>query len=446
MGQASALAKPPESLLAQASSAVRFAVQFEANGPQAERFELQLDPEPIENRIARQMLTIYAAADDSAPIRGRIPMGRAFEVFARVQGPDCETQWADIGYGGFICLDRTRPAGDRQPRLEPKMRGYGGLTPYFYAKIEKGKPAPRFRSLSDLDTGAEPVDHLAAGTDYAFIARKRHRGQIVLIDDRGRVVREQDVRKFRPSHFEGHDLEQSPLDDGRTIGWVVRWPAATTYAAPDTEAEATGEIDHHTKLDLDAEPVRTEGGDWYHLADGSWLPGKDVRAFVPATDRPDGILADEVWLDVDLDQQTMTAYQGSTPTFVTLVSSGYKAPTPRGIFRIHNKQAVGRMSSSPGDAAFYDVQAVPFIQYFTGGFAIHGAYWHDYFGRPISHGCVNLSPRDARRIFELTTPSTAEGWVHAYEVEGHLGTAVRIRNGDETVTDKRGPVEPVFGI
>ena len=126
---------------------------------------------------------------------------------------------------------------------------------------------------------------------------------------------------------------------------------------------------------------------------------------------------------MDLDQQILTAMVGEEPVFATLVSSGKKSPTPKGVFRIRTKQAVGAMSSSPGADDFYAVEAVPFVQYFYGSFALHGAYWHQYFGRPISHGCVNLSPKDAQHVFTLTAPEVADGWVHVRDAS-LLGTAV----------------------
>src|SRR5690606_23683136 len=112
-----------------------------------------------------------------------------------------------------------------------------------------------------------------------------------------------------------------------------------------------------------------------------------------------GARADEIWIDVELDEQVLTVMRGEAPVFATLISSGFKAPTPRGLWRIRLKEAIGAMASNPGDDDPYAVEAVPFIQYFHQGFALHAAYWHNRFGHKLSHGCVNLSPRDARHVF-----------------------------------------------
>ena len=79
-------------------------------------------------------------------------------------------------------------------------------------------------------------------------------------------------------------------------------------------------------------------------------------------------------------------------------------------------------------AAGFELRDVPWIQYFASGYALHGAYWHDVFGSPRSHGCVNLSPIDARVVFRWTDPPLPEGW-HGINVGSDMGegTLVVIR-------------------
>jgi L,D-transpeptidase catalytic domain len=76
----------------------------------------------------------------------------------------------------------------------------------------------------------------------------------------------------------------------------------------------------------------------------------------------------------------------------------------------------------------FELRDVPWIQYFAAGYALHGAYWHDVFGTPRSHGCVNLAPIDARYVFMWTGPAVPDGW-HGLNVSEDFGqgTLVRIR-------------------
>lgn len=101
------------------------------------------------------------------------------------------------------------------------------------------------------------------------------------------------------------------------------------------------------------------------------------------------------WIDVDLSAQRITAYQGSTPVRSTYVSTGLpRTPTPTGRYRVYAKYVADDMSG-PG----YYLPGVPHVMYFYRGYSIHGTYWHSSFGRPMSHGCINLPRSEARWLF-----------------------------------------------
>ncbi len=416
------------------------------DAPDEDVVEIERDREPIDYRISKQRLAVYSRPSKSAPIRARIPIHKAFEVFAHVEGGGCGGPgWADVGSGGYVCLEETRPAGNQRPREQPAMAA--GLTPYFYAKVKaNGTVARRWRNLAAYLAGKDPIDTLQKHRDYAFKYRKRHKNTHLLIDENHRVVLESEVHRYRPSRFEGRDLVEKPVPAGQSLAWAFSWPTATTRQEPSARASAARSIRYHTELLVDATPVEGAGGPWYRLADGSFIAEDDVRVWVPSTTVPDGIGPDELWLDVDLEEQTLAAMRGSTPVFATLVSSGFKRATPRGVFRIHWKQAIGSMASDPGAADPYNVEAVPHVQYFIGGFALHSAYWHDYFGRPISHGCVNLAPKDALRVFRMTSPHVRDGWIMAYETDTSFGTTIRVRKGDRMPRDRRRAPEHFFGV
>lgn len=102
---------------------------------------------------------------------------------------------------------------------------------------------------------------------------------------------------------------------------------------------------------------------------------------------------------VDLSTQTLTAYQGTTLILKTLVSTGKWNPTPTGNFHIWEKLLATRMSGGEGADA-YDLPNVPYVMYFYNDYGLHGAYWHDNFGHPMSHGCVNMRQIDAKTLYE----------------------------------------------
>ena len=111
----------------------------------------------------------------------------------------------------------------------------------------------------------------------------------------------------------------------------------------------------------------------------------------------------ERWIQIDLTEQRLVAWEGSETVYAIIISSGKDAtPTPTGTYAIQTKHEVARMQ---GDD--YDVPDVPFTMYYYRGYAIHGAYWHNNFGTPVSHGCTNVAVNHAEWLFnwaEVGTP------------------------------------------
>lgn len=114
------------------------------------------------------------------------------------------------------------------------------------------------------------------------------------------------------------------------------------------------------------------------------------------------------WIDVNVTTQTITAYEGSTPVKSVVVSTGVaRTPTVLGTFKIYRKipsQTMSGGSQATGD--YYYLPNVTDVMYFYQGYALHGTYWHNNFGRPMSHGCVNLTLADAKWFYEWATVGT----------------------------------------
>jgi lipoprotein-anchoring transpeptidase ErfK/SrfK/vancomycin resistance protein YoaR len=115
------------------------------------------------------------------------------------------------------------------------------------------------------------------------------------------------------------------------------------------------------------------------------------------------------WIAVNVTAQTIVAYEGDWPVFSGRVSTGLpRTPTPVGTFRVFLKLLADDMqggSYALGD--YYYLPKVPYVMYFAdGGYAIHGTYWHNNFGNPMSHGCVNLPTDNARWMYEWAPMGT----------------------------------------
>ena len=108
------------------------------------------------------------------------------------------------------------------------------------------------------------------------------------------------------------------------------------------------------------------------------------------------------WIDIDLGNQTLTAYEGPAAVRTTPISTGLpRTPTPVGKYYIYVKLLKDDMRGPD-----YYLRDVPYTMYFYKGYGIHGTYWHSNFGHPMSHGCVNLPTPEAQWLFEWASVGT----------------------------------------
>ena len=131
------------------------------------------------------------------------------------------------------------------------------------------------------------------------------------------------------------------------------------------------------------------------------VPTPTEAPYVPPPANPTGGTG-EKWIDVDLTNQRLVAYEGDTAVYWVTVSTGLAdTPTVTGQYRTYVKYEAQTMFG-PG----YYLPDVPYVMYFHLGYAIHGTYWHNNFGRPMSHGCVNTPTPDAKWLFDWAPVGT----------------------------------------
>lgn len=142
-----------------------------------------------------------------------------------------------------------------------------------------------------------------------------------------------------------------------------------------------------------------------------------------------GETTEEKWIEIDLSDQRLYAHEGDRIVYSFLVSTGKWAPTPKGEFRIWIKLRYTTMSGgNKNDNTYYYLPNVPYTMFFYNGYGLHGTYWHNNFGRPMSHGCVNLSIPDAEKLFWWAGPTLAEGKTIAHPTKDNPGTRVVIHD------------------
>jgi hypothetical protein len=233
--------------------------------------------------------------------------------------------------------------------------------------------------------------------------------------------------KVEPSRFRG-----LPLVDPVTLPVVfVRSRGATLFAGDPRLSGLRSErrLEFREAVPITGTRVTNGGVSYLETKDGHWLADQSLLRVDPPAVLPRFAAAGRTWIDVSIDHQTLVAYEGQKPVFVTLVSTGADGTgdpetthsTVQGEFVLHTKHVSVTMD---GDAVGdeYDLRDVPYVQYFKEGYALHAAYWHDGFGTPRSHGCINLSPLDARWLFSWTAPSVPAAWHGAMSPRGTVIT------------------------
>jgi len=161
-------------------------------------------------------------------------------------------------------------------------------------------------------------------------------------------------------------------------------------------------------------------------ATSTYAPTLVASATRPASPTPGPPTAQPVlgekWIDVDLSAQTLVAYDGAVEVLRTMVSTGApQTPTVTGRFRIYSKLVSQTIRGNN-----YIQANVPFIMYFYDDYCLHGAYWHNDFGRAQSHGCVNLPIPDAQWLFQWADPQLPPGASEVWDTVTGKGTLVVI--------------------
>jgi lipoprotein-anchoring transpeptidase ErfK/SrfK len=304
--------------------------------------------------------------------------------------------------------------------------------------------APGSGEESEAQDPAVPTLASLMGEQGSVLMRRMERGFYVSLD---REL-EKDTRKywrtqsngFIPSKglrlVTGSEFQGVPLKE-QGIALPVAFVMSKSHTAYELTARGylkpAGQPGYHHMLRI-ASTVELRGVAYCVDEQGLHYRAKDVVR-IDARDKPGEIAADEKWIDIDLGAQSLVAYVGAEPIYATLISSGRikdelnplkNFETPSGSFRIKSKHLTATMDGDHAIDGPYSIEDVPYVMYFQLAYALHSAFWHNAFGRPHSHGCINLAPLDAKWIFEFADPPLPKGWHGAYPTPVRLGTRLYI--------------------
>lgn len=369
----------------------------------------------------RKLPYIYGTVRKPGPIYGHLPsaeeLGRAEPDLA-----DRMQSWLDAegeigaGYAQDVWLGG---AGELVPPAQAWADKISDPLPPF---LQAGAQIPTMQTNDDevgevTSTGMTLViERMRAKVGYSFLKTFLHEGRRYGVTTDLKVMPTDRLRPIRGSDFHGFEIPKQ-IDFPFAI---VRRPDAKLWLWQRSANKLidAGNAPYRGAVKLSGKQQFFKGRLHYETSEGKWLSDKDASRLDPAKRMPAWGKNGEKWMDVNLTKQTVVLYEGEKPVYATLISSGeagledpkHTTATKRGIFRIHTKHVTATMASDEVGEEF-ELRDVPYVQYFDKeGYALHGAYWHDRFGVPKSHGCINLAPEDARRIFHWTEPQVPVGW------------------------------------
>ncbi len=301
--------------------------------------------------------------------------------------------------------------------------------PWWQQASEKGKPLKV--KLSDLEQDSDSTIakrmvkgfFVAIDKTFGWNSRSWYKttGGLVAPGDRMYIV--------KPPTSQGMDFPEGV----KVLGFITASKAQKyEIDAEQKKVSVTGSVARFTPVGLTGATTSVKTIIYRQTTEGWWMKAIDGTYTEPGS-KPADLAPGEKWIDVNLTRKTLVALEGDKPIFGALISPGKKSPnkdknhaTIQGTFRIREKHIAVTMDGDGKLASDlpYSIEDVPFVQYFEGSYALHAAFWHNNFGHEMSHGCVNLSPLDAKRVFFWSEPHLPRGWHAAWATAENRGTLV----------------------
>ena len=364
-------------------------------------------------------LVLFAEPSRAGDRRGVAAPGASLPFFGTKRGSGCSGTWWLVGPLAWTCSDDAEllPASATAPA---RVVDAGGLAARYQFVHSGGASA--YPSLESAGEG-EADRELEGGWAVAVVEQRNVKGERWDRTSKGIWIAQRDLVPARPSLFRGETIDEGRLD----FAWVL------ADSAPVWASAASKDKTKDVRVRFQRVRILEEQGPMVRVDDDAWMLARDLARPSAAPAPIELSNAGDRWIDVDLATQTLVAYEGARPVYATLVSTGRgpdpASATPIGVHRIWVKLVASDMTNVERDdqGAHYSLEDVPYVQFFDGAVALHGTYWHGDFGHPRSHGCVNLSPLDARWLFDFTAPHLSAGWIAGYPVSVDEGSVVRVR-------------------
>lgn len=276
------------------------------------------------------------------------------------------------------------------------------------------------------------------------------------------------ISKVKPdtgSAWSGLDLSNPAKAPPMPFAWVRTTGVKAYKMDAGNKPRERGMLEKRVVVLLTGRKISGPDGYYWELKNGLFIKASQAAVVRTPEEWPVAAKKNQKWIEVSIDNQTLTLWEGKTPVFATLVSTGQDGKgdpkktksTVQGTFAIQSKHITATMDSNEGSGSgagpksaprakkdskdggekftaavsrtaekraldpeygvtkrrgegTFWLRDVPYVEYFEKNYALHVAYWHDVFGIARSHGCINLSPVDGRYVNSWTDPQIPEGW------------------------------------
>jgi hypothetical protein len=400
--------------------------------------------------------------------------------------------------GGFVCgKDATLDPGEKELAAAPRPPNLAGPLPYDYGlnlvdgaplyrrpplrrereQYERGLAVGRAYRKKDGDESAPAPASAHDDGDSAWYLSHKGRSQISMDDLKGetsligqRMVKgfylglDREIHAFSGTfwrttrgmfvpkdhvlvhdpkvEFEGVWLNAPGEVRHLPLGWITN-PHQWKYTFDDDKMHRHEHVDRFTIVQLTGKKQIFEDKSYWETAEGWWMRAMDGTVANPGPP-PRNLAPGERWIDVNLGLQSLVAFEGDKPVFATIVSTGRHDDDPvkdhhtrPGEFRVREKHVSATMDSDTATDGPYSIEDVPWIMYFDGSTALHGAFWHSRFGHERSHGCVNMTPHDAHELFGWVGPRLPDGWHGVHATDDNPGTRVVVHDNGKTAEESK---------
>lgn len=358
---------------------------------------------------------------------GYLRYGESVRASKEVTAPGCSNgKWHKIpgDFNFLVCTQEDIKISKKRPKTN-NLYPPGNLNaaePWVFAKADKG--APRFlrlpsakderlikkwkqkRKKAAIEEQPKALHEFMDGIYFLALGdKKKKNGKEYYHTSMNRWVRAEEIKILKQSQMHGEYISnKNPLPIAFVYG-----KDRPLYRYKNRRLVKVGTAAKHSRINvLKTIKYRRKN----YVVDSRKLAiDRNMVRVAKRISRPTSIPKGSKWLHLNLAEQTLVAYEDQKPVLATLISSGLDThKTPTGTYMIQRRYISKFMAGPDPDHGVYEVAEVPWILFYSGNYALHGAYWHNVFGEQRSHGCTNVAPIDARWLFRWVEPKFPYNW------------------------------------